>query len=63
MHGMVIEVKSSIVRLQFDGSTNTGVTINLPTREEWVKRENVYPAEEYQVVRGNQVYTPSSWPQ
>lgn len=63
LHAMVIEVKGPIVRIQYDGSTNVGVTVNLPTREEWVKRENVYPAEEYRTVKSNTTYTPNVWPQ
>lgn len=62
LHAMVIEVKGPIVRIQYDGSTNVGITVNLPTREEWVKRENVYPAEEYRTVKGNATYTPNVWP-
>jgi len=63
LHAMIIERKGSIVRVQFDGKTNAGFLIKLPSNEEWVKLTEVFPDKEFDVVMGGGIVTPNVQPQ
>jgi len=63
LHAMVIERKGSIVRVQYDGKTNAGYLIKLPSSEEWVNLKDTYPHNEFDVLTGDSIVTPRVQPQ
>lgn len=58
LHGMVIERKGSIVRVQFDGNTNAGFQIDTGKSEEWVQLKEVYPDREFDVLTRDGSFEP-----
>jgi hypothetical protein len=63
LHAMVIERKGAIVRVQYDGKTNAGYHIKLPSSEEWVKLTEVFPETEFDVLTGGGIFEPRVQPQ
>ena len=59
MHALVVEIKPTIVRVQYDGRTSTYYVVDLPQREEWVKTAELYPEGEYSYGTGTVILKPN----
>lgn len=62
MHGLIVEVRKPLVRVQFDGGTTVKLNVGLTsvTKEIWTRLEDVYPESDYTVACSpcNSTWTP-----
>lgn len=62
LHALVVERRSGLVRVQYDGKTDHDMAINLRDKEAWVKVEAFFPEGDYSTGRPLSILEPRAMP-
>lgn len=62
MHGLVVDRRGELIRIQYDGTTNHNMAVSLDEKESWVKIKTFYPESEFKAGNALSVFQPNAMP-